>query len=75
MLPFEAILLLGKLASILAIQKSSLCQLRGIEFDFGRPSFRMMIHLHTRYQDGFNVLMRRGVKSRCLDANLWDDVS
>ena len=65
----------GSLLSMLAIQKGSLCQLHEIEFDFGRPSFRVMIHLHTRHQDGFNVLMRRGVKSRCLNAILWDDVS
>ena len=33
--------------SLLSIQKGSLCQLRGIGFDFGRLSFRVMIHLHT----------------------------
>jgi len=38
-------------------------------------SLRVIIHLHTRRQDGFNVLMRREVKSWCLDAILWDDVS
>ena len=36
----------GSLLSMLAIQKGSLCQLHGIEFDFGL-SFRVMIHLHT----------------------------
>ena len=35
------------LLSMLAIQKGSLCQLCGVEFDFGRLSFRVMIHLHT----------------------------
>ena len=37
----------GSLLSMLAIRKGSLCQLRGIEFGFGKLSFRMMIHLHT----------------------------
>ena len=60
---------------MLAFKKVARVSCVGLSSILVGQSLKVMIHLHTKHQDGFNVFMRGGVKSWCLDVILWDDVS
>ena len=61
MLPFEAILLLGKLASKVSIRIMQLCQLSGIESILVNLSPGDDDTLAHKHRDGFKILLLNGV--------------
>jgi len=46
-----------------------------IKLNFGKPDSEDDDTLTYKHQDGFNVSMRRGVKSLCLNVIPWDEES
>ena len=63
MLPFEAILLLGKLASNVNMLIMYLCQSNGIESNSGKSNPWDDDTLVHEYRDGFRILVYNGVKN------------
>ena len=67
MLPFEVILLLGKLAPKGSMIIMSLCQPNGIESNSDKSKSWDDDTLAHEHWDGFRILMFNGVKNECSD--------
>ena len=66
-LPFEGILLLGKLASKVSMAVMQLCQLSGIEYKSGKSEPWDDDTLAHEHREGFKMLMFNGVTNQRSD--------